>query len=190
MKKISNFFKGNNFLGLNHYTQNIAPKTEAISVSCTVIPRKSVTPIFRAAQQHLYIDGHKAFRFRFTLLELLLVISLIVILASLLLPMLSQARELSKRVGCQNNLKQLANGCLLYAADYNGWGPPSTAHGHGQPYNWNAVSGYLINETASEAKNMVCPGTKYPFLNDLSYHAGHIDKEHNRIYSSYILSLS
>lgn len=124
----------------------------------------------------------------FTLIELMIVVSIIAILAALLLPALAKAKEMGKRAGCQSNLKQFANGNLSYAGDFNGWGPSGTGSGHGQPYSWTSVSGYLVNENAVEAKNLVCPGTKSPFQDNASYRAGRITKGNDRVYSSYILS--
>lgn len=61
----------------------------------------------------------------FTLVELLVVIAIIAILAAILLPVLSQAKEKAQRIACENNLKQLQICFHLYALDNGDFMPPN-----------------------------------------------------------------
>ena len=56
----------------------------------------------------------------FTLIELLVVIAIIAILAGMLLPSLSRAKESGKRIACVNNLRQLSLSLSLYAGNNDG----------------------------------------------------------------------
>ncbi len=58
-------------------------------------------------------------RVGFTLVELLVVISIIALLMAILLPALAKAREQGKRVVCLSNLKQLTLSWMNYASTYN-----------------------------------------------------------------------
>lgn len=90
----------------------------------------------------------------FTLIELLVVMAIIGILAALLLPALSKARQRAQRTACMTNLQQLSLGCKMYADDNRGRLVSSWPLGWGahpvNPYSW-------------------CPGWGSTAIQDLTY---------------------
>ena len=115
----------------------------------------------------------------FTLVELLFVIAIIMILASMLLPALSRAREGAKRILCAGNLKQVNAGYLSYAFDNNEW----TAY-NGEYLRWETTlitNGYFPNNYYPSTINawnyylskiMFCPSLSEPITIDNSTKIG------------------
>ena len=70
-------------------------------------------------QTYLPVQGEQVNLHRFTLIELLVVIAIIAILAAILMPALSQARERGREATCTSNLKSFNNALMSYADSNN-----------------------------------------------------------------------
>ncbi|HBH96179.1 MAG TPA: hypothetical protein DDX89_00075 [Candidatus Omnitrophica bacterium] len=87
----------------------------------------------------------------FTLVELLVVMTILSILAGMLLPVLAKTVQQARSVACQCRLRQLALACLEYANDSGGYIPPNSLYDN--THYWWRWTDFLV------AYNYIPPGT-------------------------------
>jgi len=117
--------------------------------------------------------NQKDLRSGFTLIELLVVIAIIAILAGLMLPAFSGAKNNARRTACLNNLRQISDGMHMYCGDSGDTLPGTQGAATGSLWTgcWNnhraVLSSYfgLRGEPSPQDKVFSCPADT--FYNEL-----------------------
>jgi len=98
----------------------------------------------------------------FTLIELLVVIAILAILAALLLPTLSRAKESSKRAVCKNNERQIVLTMLMYSGENQGKFPKGLRDDEYEHFSWlhTDVVNYFTKVGSMPTNSIMCPNKR------------------------------
>ncbi len=123
-------------------------------------------------------------RLAFTLIEILVVIAIIAILAAILFPVFSRARESARRASCASNLKQIGLAWIMYSQDYDERTTPVYVAVPQGPYLGHATLSYWpdllhpyvksgsgkVGESGSMRGVFTCPSTNSLFESENTDH--------------------
>ena len=154
------FFEKKHFLSLSSQMKNaLCYSSDRVE---TLLKKRAIK--FSLSPAHGQVK-----QYCFTLIELLVVIAIIAILAAMLMPALSKARERGKLISCANNIKQLGSACQQYALTYEDYFPAywtadyyyGGTFAKGQ-YGWHWIytmmaSGFIKSQKVDKGGILRCP---------------------------------
>lgn len=127
---------------------------------------------------------------KFTLLELLVVLTIMIILASMLLPVLQKAKTAAKKINCASNMKQIGVAYISYIDENDGFTVPLLSAGSGRGWRWHLAVRLDIdrewvwnNYTDATAKQKVklfkCPSDETRYTSTYFINSGQRASSHN-----------
>jgi prepilin-type N-terminal cleavage/methylation domain-containing protein/prepilin-type processing-associated H-X9-DG protein len=115
----------------------------------------------------------------FTMIELLVVMTIISVLIALLLPTLQSIREMARGAKCKSNLRQIALGLQMYVNDHQGylpwcitwwWNAADANMAGSEVYFTDVMIPYLGGSNFSPAPVFLDPGVKDEWVRTLNFH--------------------